>query len=129
MSAVENGFVYYFIVFGILEVISNLYHLTRRTKEKISESAKKQHGEIPADLEATHYVVKAIFMLAFGAMFLLCGLILLINNNASSSLFYIPLLSFSIYSVIQAVFYRKFWRVWTALIVYNLPLVIFVLLH
>ena len=60
MTGFETGFVYFFIILGVFEVISNAYHLTRGSKERIGNSAKKQHGELPKNLSAEHYVAKAI---------------------------------------------------------------------
>ncbi len=129
MNSVERGFVYYFLIFGIIEFVSNLFHLSKKTNSKRSESSRKQHQEIPPDLSSTHYIVKAMIMFLFGALFLLSGILMQLNGKFIPGLFYGSLLLFALYSLIQAVIYRKYWKVWSALLVYNLPLIIFLILH
>jgi hypothetical protein len=125
MTSLESGLVYYFIVFGFLELVLNLYHLSKKTVDARNESAKKQHQEIPNNLASVHYITKAIVMMIFGIFFSIAGLIMLFIGKFSSTLFYIPILLFALYSFIQAILYKHYWRVWSALVVYNVPLIIY----
>ena len=42
-----------------VEVVTNIYHLTRGSIEAIGRSAKRQHGELPSGLEMRNYAVTA----------------------------------------------------------------------
>jgi hypothetical protein len=129
MTTIEYVFVFYFILFGAAELITNLFHLSKKTNKERSESAKKQHQEIPSDLSEKHYLIKAVIMFAFGIVFFAAGIYMIFYNEFVSILFYGTMIPFSLYSLIQAFIYRKCWRVWSAMIVYNLPLIIFLFLR
>jgi hypothetical protein len=126
MTGFETGFVYFLIILGAFEVISNTYHLTRGSQERIGNSAKKQHGELPKNLSAEHYVAKAIIMLIFGVVFLAVGGLMLLKRKFLYGPAMATMIALILYSLIQAVMYRKIWSVWTAVLVYSLPLVVYI---
>jgi hypothetical protein len=125
MTGFETGFVYFFIILGAFEVISNAYHLTRGSKERIGNSAKKQHGELPKNLSAEHYVAKAIVMLLFGVAFLTVGVLILLNGQFLYGPAMATMIALILYSFIQAGMYSKTWSVWTAILVHSLPLIVY----
>jgi hypothetical protein len=126
MTGFETGFVYFFIILGAFEVISNTYHLTRGSKERIGNSAKKQHGELPKNLSTEHYVAKAIVMLILGVAFLALGVLMLLKGKFLYGPALATMIALILYSLIQAVMYRKTWSVWTAVLVHSLPLMVYI---
>jgi sterol desaturase/sphingolipid hydroxylase (fatty acid hydroxylase superfamily) len=127
MTGIETGFVYFFIILGAFEVISNTYHLTRGSKERIGHTAKKQHQELPNNLSAEHYVAKAIVMLIFGVVFLALGVLTLLSGQFLYWPALTTMIALILYSLIQAVMYRKTWSVWTAVLAHSLPLIVYIL--
>lgn len=121
-------FIYIIIIYGIFEIISNIFHLSKGSIEKIGQSAKRQHQELPLNIKDIHFFVKAIIMLIFGLMVLITGLFFLQNTDKH---FFFGIIVFALhgaYGFVQAVIYRKYFNVWPAAIVYNIPLIVFLIL-
>lgn len=116
-------FVLILLIFGDIEVITNLFHLTRGAKNKIAQSAKKQHGELPKNLSDGHYIIKAGIMLSFGLIFIVIGFI-----PFSYTMIRNTLVLFSVYGIIQAIVYRGYWATLSSAIVYSMPYLLFMLL-
>jgi hypothetical protein len=57
--------------FGIFEIISNLFHLSKKTIPNIAKSGKKQHQELDLKLSDNHFFYKVIIIFIFGILFLL----------------------------------------------------------
>lgn len=112
---------------GIFEVVSNLYHLTRGSMDEIGRSAGKQHGELPKGLSSEHYVAKAIIMEIFGIVFLGIGILMILKQQFLVVPVLTTLISLGVYALVQALLYRTCPNVWGALIVYNLPLLAYVI--
>ena len=51
-------FTFLLLLLGFFEIISNLIHLAKKSKEEISKSAKRQHQEIPLMLANNHFFEK-----------------------------------------------------------------------
>ncbi len=115
---------YLLILLGLFEIISNLIHFSRKTVNAIGESAKKQHQELPLNLPNIHFFYKAIIMLVFGFLFLISGSLSFFNMPYSSLAARIVTVCFGLYGIIQAIIYRKEIKVWPAMVVYNIPLLI-----
>lgn len=118
--------IYFIIVLGILEIISNLYHFFKGNKKSIGLSAKKQHQELSLELDYKHFYIKAIIMFVFGVLFTLSGLMALQNLN--NTFFTIILGLFAIYGIVQAFYYKRPYKVWMSLLVYILPFILLLLL-
>lgn len=127
MTTTEIILLAIFLLLGAFEFLSNAYHLTRGSVAEISKSAKKQHQEMPMDLKDRHYLIKAILMLLFGIAFLGIGISILLTGRFQYWPAVLVMTGFSLYSFVQALLYRRFWRVWMAILVYSLPLIIFIL--
>lgn len=113
------------LLFGFFELISNVFHLSRKHIADISKSARKQHQELDLRLSDNHFFYKARIMLIFGILFFTASLFELLHT--SNLLFWI-LSAFGLYSAIQAFVYRKNIKAWSAMIVYNIPLIIYLFL-
>ncbi len=117
----------FFVAFGAAEIISNLHHLLKKDASKIASSAKKQHQEMPLDLNDYHFVVKAILMLIFGCIFLVSGLLMCINRSFYHNLSMTIMIMLGLYGVIQGTIYRRCWRSLMAIFIYSLPLIIYLI--
>lgn len=109
------------ILFSIFEIVSNFFHLSRRTLSGIADSGRKQHQELDLKLSDSHFVYKAIIMLCFGILFFMTSLMAIFNIGEIFLL--IVLVIFSLYGFLQALFYRKNIKTWSAMIVYSVPLI------
>jgi hypothetical protein len=117
-------FIIIMLIFGIFEIISNLFHLSKGSKEKIGESAKKQHQELPMDIDSKHFFYKAVIMFILGLLFLCSGLLFfLYNKHIGIQFISINCAIMSLYGFIQAIIYYRCIKVWTALLVYSIPLI------
>lgn len=113
-------FVYVILVLGLFEIVSNLFHLLKGSKEKIGLSAKRQHQELPLDLSYEHFYIKAWIMFVFGLALTASGVLAYATTDHE---FLFPVLVlFAIYGLAQAFYYRQTYKVWTSAIVYLLPL-------
>ncbi|MDD5363487.1 MAG: hypothetical protein PHN88_15300 [Ignavibacteria bacterium] len=122
-------FIYFISAYGIFEIVSNTFHLSKGSIGAIGQSAKKQHRELPLNISDMHFFVKAIIMLIFGLMFSAAALMYFLHTDAYCIF---AMLTFSLhgaYGLVQAVLYRKFLNVWPAAVVYNIPLIVFLLLY
>jgi hypothetical protein len=118
--------IYIVVLLGLFEIVSNLFHLLKGTREKIGLSAKRQHQELPLDLNYQHFYWKAWIMFVFGLAFTASGLMAYIMAKPE---FLFPALTlFAIYGLAQAIYYRRTYKVWTSAIVYILPLLFLVFL-
>ena len=115
---------YILILLGLFEVISNLFHISKKTPDKIGESAKKQHQELSLSLPIIHFYYKAITMLIFGFLFLIAGILSFIEIPISSLIVWIVVICFGAYGIVQAIIYRTEIKVWPAMVVYNIPMLI-----
>lgn len=118
--------IYIIIALGLFEIVSNLCHLLKGNKESIGLSAKKQHQELSLELGFIHFYVKAIIMFVFGFLFIASGFTALQNN--SRVFFAIVLGLFALYGLVQAFYYKQPYKVWMSLVVYILPIVVFLIL-
>ncbi len=109
------------MILGIFEIISNWFHLSKKTIPDIAKSGKKQHQELDLSLSEIHFFYKVVIMFVFGILFLLTSLLATLNID-SISLFWVSM-SFGLYGILQAVFYRNNIKAWSAMIVYNIPLI------
>jgi len=119
---VMKTLIYCIIALGLFEIVSNFYHLLKGNKESIGLSAKKQHQELSLELGYHHFYVKAIIMFVFGFLFTLSGIVALLGICAKFLL--IVLASFALYGFLQAVYYKRPYKVWISLVVYILPLLL-----
>ena len=109
------------LILGLFEIVSNLFHLLKGTKEKIGMSAKRQHQELPLDIDYKHFYIKTWIMFIFGVLLTASGLL---AYTTGKNEFLVPVLVlFAFYGLAQAVYYRQTYKVWTSAIVYLLPLI------
>lgn len=121
-----RSLIYVILALGLFEIVSNLFHLLKGTREKIGLSAKRQHQELPLDIDCHHFYWKAWIMFVFGLAFTASGLMAYIMAKPE---FLFPALTlFAIYGLAQAIYYRRTYKVWTSAIVYILPLLFLVFL-
>ena len=114
------------IALGVFEIVSNLFHISRKTPEAIGKSARKQHQELPKDIPDRHYFYKAVIMLVFGFIFTAAGTLSVLHASISPPVLRAATIGFGLYGLIQAVLYRKEVKVWPAAVVYNIPLLMLV---
>ena len=121
-----NIYIIILLVYGIFEIGSNLFHLSKGTKIKIAESAKKQHQEIPPDLTTGQYYYKAILMFIIGILFTLSSLTYFFYDTKIGLEFtLINSIIHGVYGLIQLIVYYRFIRVWGAFVVYSIPLILY----
>jgi hypothetical protein len=118
-----------FLIFGILEILSNLYHLSGRTTKEVSRRARLQHGELPKNLPDNHFVWKAWIMFVFGCAFFTAGLLINTKSELIGITSLVVAALFGFYGIVQAIVYYRHWTVYTSAIVYNLPLALLLILH
>lgn len=121
-------FLYFVLALGFFEVVSNLYHLSKGSISKIGESAKKQHREISTELSSKHFFVKVILMFSFGLFQITASLAYLFNLESGWFLLFYACITFGSYGILQALFYRKPYSVWSSAFVYNIPVIVLLLL-
>jgi hypothetical protein len=112
------------LIFGLFELLSNLLHLSKGSKIKIGESAKKQHQELPLDAGLNHFYYKAIIMFGFGILFLLSSLTYFLADSNTGIIFTrVNSILMSVYGLIQLIIYYRTYKVWTSFLVYCIPLI------
>jgi hypothetical protein len=117
------------LAYGIWGIGSNLYHFSKGSKIKIGESAKKQHGEIPRDLDIQQYYYKAILMFITGILFTLSSLIYFFYDAKIGLAFtLVNSIIHSIYGFIQLIIFYRYYRVWGAFVVYSIPLILYIII-
>lgn len=119
-------FIIIIMILGAFEIISNMFHLSKKTISDIAKSGKKQHQELDLKLSDSHFYYKVIIMFVFGILFFITSFLSLLNI-CNVAMFYI-LIVFGFYGLFQAAFYRKNIKVWPAMIVYNIPLLVYYML-
>ncbi len=62
-------------------------------------------------------------MLALGLLLLGAGLLSLLSRGHPAWPLWVATGGFGAYGLVQAIVYRRNWRAWSALIVYNVPLI------
>jgi hypothetical protein len=114
------------LAYGIWGIASNLVHFSKGSKIKIGESAKKQHREIPMNLDILQYYYKAVLMFITGILFTLSSLTYFLYDAKTGLEFtLINAVIHSVYGFIQLVAYYRFNRVWGAFVVYSIPLILY----
>ncbi|HPG39066.1 MAG TPA: hypothetical protein PLP19_09425 [bacterium] len=121
-------FTFFLLLLGLFEIISNLIHLSKKTTDEIGKSARRQHQEIPLSLANKHFFWKAIIMLVFGLLFLAAALLLLFKLPEMLPFTWFVTSAFGLYGMVQALIYHREIKVWPAMLVYNLPLIIYIFL-
>jgi hypothetical protein len=96
----------FFVAFGMFEIISNLTFLT--VKNGIN-MASKQHQEIPKEVTKKQLKTKVMFMLIFGFIFFLTGIISYILHHVNKTYFLMDLFLFATYALGEAIYY-KCWK-------------------
>jgi hypothetical protein len=112
--------------YGIWGIASNLVHFSKGSKIKIGESARRQHQEIPLDLDPIQYYYKAILMFITGILFALSSLTYFLYDTRIGLTFtLINSIIHSGYGLIQLIIYCRCYRVWGAFVVYSIPLILY----
>jgi hypothetical protein len=119
-------FIIVMMILGVFEIISNLHHLSKKTVHDIAKSGRKQHQELDLQISDSHFFYKVIIMFIFGMLFFITSLLAILNIFGISLL--VVLIIFGLYGLLQAIFYRKNIKVWSSMVVYNIPLIIYCLL-
>jgi len=83
-------------------------------------SVKRQHQELPLDLNYQHFYWKAWIMFCFGLLLIASGLVAYTTTN--TWFLVLSLALFALYGLALAFIYRRTYKVWTSAIVYLLPL-------
>ena len=91
---------------GFTEITTNLLYLTRING---LELARKQHGELPKSITDKNIKIKVICMLTFGIVFFASSLLCFILHKYLYNIILVPLILFSIYGIIEALYYR-YWK-------------------
>ncbi len=103
----------FFVAFGALETIANFIYLSRKNGLDL---AKKQHRELPDHTTKKQLRVKTICMFSFGILFLVTGLYSYFTLSYYELSFTIVMGAYTLYSLIEAVYYR-YWRTFGAVII------------
>jgi len=118
--------IYTILLLGLFEIVSNLVHLFKGNREMIGLSAKRQHQELPLDLNYQHFYWKAWIMFFFGLLFTASGLVA--YTITSYRFLFLTLALFAIYGLTQAIYYRRTYKVWMSAIVHILPFLVLLFL-
>jgi len=113
-----------FILLGLFEFVSNIFHLMHRNMDAIGLSAKRQHRELPSGLSPYHFFVKAILMLVCGIVLLFAGAARFWGSAYSAASSWGAAGLLGLYGFLQALVYRREPKVWGAMAVYNIPFVL-----
>jgi len=114
--------IYLVITFGVFEIVSNIIHLSQKTKELSGLSAKRQYQELSLDLGYIHFYIKAVIMLIFGVLLTLSGVSAI---TTKSFLFLSVILAlFAFYGLVQALYYKHPYKVWMSFVVHTLPVIV-----
>jgi hypothetical protein len=96
----------FLLTFGMTEIITNITYLT---KENGLNLARKQHGELPQNISYKKIRLKVICMLSFGIVFFAVSLSTYILYKYFQNIILIISILFSIYGIIEALYYR-YWK-------------------
>lgn len=110
----------FFVAFGAMQTISNVTYLLKKSG---LELAKKQHKELPDNITNKQLKVKTICMFSFGVLFLAASLFPYLTRSYYELSFIIVLGAYTLYALIEAVYYR-FWRTFGAFIISAILLVV-----
>ena len=102
----------FFVTFGVLQTIANFIYLSRKNG---LELAKNQHRELPDNTTKKQLRVKTICMFLFGIIFFATGLFSYVTHSDYKLSFIIVMGAYTLYALIEAVYYR-FWRTFGAVI-------------
>lgn len=94
------------LTLGVTEIITNLLYLT---KENGLELARKQHGELPGNLPNKKIKIKVICMLISGIALFASSFICYILHTYLHNLIMMTLILFSLYGIVEALYYR-YWK-------------------
>lgn len=94
------------LTFGITEIITNITYLT---KENGLDLARKQHGELPRNISYKKIKLKILCMLFFGIAFLGASLLTYIFHKYLYNIILITSILFSLYGIMEALYYR-YWK-------------------
>lgn len=100
----------FFVAFGTMQTIANLNYLIKKDGVEL---AKRQHKELPDTVADKQLRVKTICMLLFGMLFLVTGLFSYFTHSYYKLSFIIVLGAYSLYALIEAIYY-SFWRTFGA---------------
>jgi hypothetical protein len=100
-------FTIFFIVFGLLEIITNGIYLFKKDGLKY---AVKQHQELPKGVSERKLKIKVVLVFIFGVLFFVTGILTLFNLSFIKNVYFIVLILFSIYALCEAIYY-KYWRI------------------
>lgn len=96
----------FLLAFGTTEVITNIIHLTKKNGLDL---ARKQHGELPKNISSNNIKLKVICMLLSGLVFFVVSLSTYIFHKYTSNAIIMASILFSIYGVIEGLYYR-YWK-------------------
>lgn len=96
----------FLLAFGITEIITNTVYLF---KENGLDLARKQHGELPENISYKKIKLKVVIMLLFGIVFFITSLSTYVLHRYTSNMIFITLILFSIYGIIEFLYYR-YWK-------------------
>ncbi|MBP8084470.1 MAG: hypothetical protein KAZ87_14820 [Spirochaetes bacterium] len=119
-------FIVVMMIFGLFEILSNLFHLSKKNITGIAASGRKQHQELDLGLSDYHFFYKVMIMFIIGMLFSISSLLAFLN--ICSMPLFVSTMILGFYGVLQAVLYRKNIKAWSAMIVYNIPLIIYIFL-
>ncbi len=96
----------FFLAFGMMHILTNGSYLLR---EGGLETARKQHGELPKNLDNRKIKIKVMAMLITGILFFGSALISYLFHDYMRNLFVISASLFAVYAIIEALYY-KYWK-------------------
>ena len=94
------------LTLGFTEILTNITYLT---KENGLVLARKQHGELPKNISDKKIKVKVICMLVFGIALFGVALSTYVLHSYSRNIILLTTISFSVYGIIEALYYR-YWK-------------------
>jgi hypothetical protein len=106
MTWKEEIFRAFLLAVGSLQIITNLSYLL---KNEGIELARRQHQELPSDTSNTKMKIKVICMFLVGVMFFAVSLISYIFHDFYEEAIFTSLIIFSIYALVEALYY-KYWK-------------------
>ena len=96
----------FLLTLGTTEIITNTTFLF---KENGLDLAKRQHGELPTSIGNEKVKIKVICMLLSGVALFLVSLSTYIYHSYSKNIIVGTLIAFSLYGIIEALYYR-YWK-------------------
>lgn len=94
------------LAFGTGQIIANVTYLVKKNGIDL---ARKQHQELPEDVSDKKMKIKVICMLIAGVMFFIVASISYIRHSYFNTIIFGSLIIFSIYAVVEALYY-KYWK-------------------